>query len=87
MFVDAVSGRLGDNWWKDNLRMSQDTFHILCNELRPYIQKELTNMRSPVTVEERVAVTVWKSHVTSAQKISTTAKVEHVWLWKMLLVG
>ena len=60
MFVDAVSGRLGDNWWKDNLRMSQDTFHILCNELRPYIQKELTNMRSPVTVEERVAVTVWK---------------------------
>ena len=60
MFVDAVSGRLGDNWWKDNLRMSQDTFHILCNELRSYIQKELTNMRSPVTVEERVAVTVWK---------------------------
>ena len=57
MFVDAVSGRLGDNWWKDNLQMSQDTFHILCNELRPYIQKELTNMRSPVTVEERVAVT------------------------------
>ena len=40
--------------------MSPDTFHILCNELRPYIQKELTNMRSPVTVEERVAVTVWK---------------------------
>ena len=39
--------------------MSQDTFHILCNELGPYIQKELTNMRSPVTVKERVVVTVW----------------------------
>ena len=60
MSVDAMFGQLGDNWWKDNLQMSQDTFHILCNELCPYIQKELTNMRSPVTVEERVAVTVWK---------------------------
>ena len=56
--MDAVSGRPGDDWWKDNLRMAQDTFHILCNKLRPYIQKELTNMRSPVTVEGRVAVTV-----------------------------
>ena len=35
-------------------------FYILCNELRPYIHKESTNMRSPVTVEERVTVTVWK---------------------------
>ena len=60
MFSDAISGRLGNNWWKNNLRMSRDTFYIICNELRPYIQKESTNMRSPVTVEERVAVTVWK---------------------------
>ena len=43
MFSDAISGRLGNNWWKDNLRMSRDTFYILCNELRPYIQKESTN--------------------------------------------
>ena len=60
MFSDAISGRLGNNWWKDNLQMSRDTHYILCNELRPYIQKESTNMRYPVTVEERVAVTVWK---------------------------
>jgi len=60
MFTDAMSGRLGSNWWKDNLRMSQDTFYIICNELRTYLQKETTNMRYPVTVEERVAVTLWK---------------------------
>jgi len=59
MFLDAISERLGANLWKDNLRMSQDTFHILCNKLRPYIQKESTNTRPPVTVEERAAVTVW----------------------------
>ena len=57
MFFDAIAGRLDNNWWKENLRMSRDTFYILCNELRPYVQKEYTNMRS---VEERVAVTVLK---------------------------
>ena len=51
---------LGDNWWKDNLQMSCDTFHNLCNELHPYTQKELTNMRSPITVEKKVTVIVWK---------------------------
>ena len=60
MFSDAISGQLGNYWWKENLRMSRDTFYILCNELRPYVQKECTNMRSTITVEERVAVTVWK---------------------------
>ena len=60
MFSDAMSGKLEVNWWKQNLRMSQDTFNILCNELCPFIQKKWTNMRSPVSVEERVAVTVWK---------------------------
>ena len=42
------------------LRMTQDTFNILCNKLRPHIQEVWTNMRSTVSIEERVAVTVWK---------------------------
>jgi len=33
MFRDALSGRLGGSWWKQNLRMTRDTFNILCNEL------------------------------------------------------
>ena len=37
-----------------------DTFNILYNELCPYVQKESTNMRSSVTVEEGVAVIMWK---------------------------
>ena len=60
MFRDALSGRLGNRWWKQNLRMTRDTLTILCNELRQHIQKQSTNMRSPVSVEEKVAVTVWK---------------------------
>ena len=40
--------------------MTERTFRILCNELRPYIQKQCTVLREPISVERRVAVTVWK---------------------------
>ena len=60
MFHDTIAGKLGTSWWKQNLRMSQDTFNIICNEWCPYIQKKWTNMRSPVSVEEWIAVTAWK---------------------------
>ena len=35
--------------------MSRDTFSILCEELRPFIEKQTTNMRLPVDVERQVA--------------------------------
>ena len=40
MFRDALAGKLGKSWWKQNLRMSRDTFNIICNELRLYVQKK-----------------------------------------------
>ena len=55
-----ISGLWGDNWWWDNLRMSKDTFNYLCRLICPYIKKEVTRMRVPVSVEERLAVTVWR---------------------------
>ena len=50
----------GPAWWRDNLRMSYDTFVMVCNDLRPFIQKQDTRLRLAVTVEERVAITVWR---------------------------
>ena len=35
------SGQFGSDWWKENLRMSEDTFVIICRELRPYIEKQV----------------------------------------------
>ena len=55
-----VSGLWGENWWWDNLRMSKNTFNYLCRLIRPYIEEEVTRMRVPVSVEERLAVTVWR---------------------------
>ena len=37
------SGMFGRDWWKENLRMSEDTFLILCNKLRPCIEKQVLN--------------------------------------------
>ena len=36
MLHDAIAGKLGMSWWKQNLRMSQDTFNIICTEWCPY---------------------------------------------------
>ena len=39
--------------------MSQATFNYLCNELRSTIQKTDTHLRKAVSVEQRVAITLW----------------------------
>ena len=39
--------------------MSRDTFLILCEELRPFIEKQATNMRLPVEVERQVASSLY----------------------------
>ena len=45
--------------WLTNFRMSKNTFLYMCNELRSHIEKQDTIMRSAITVEKRVAVTLW----------------------------
>lgn len=45
--------------WRENFRMSKATFYKLCNELRPYLQKQRTNMREPLAVDTRVAITLY----------------------------
>ena len=41
------SGLYGDGWWRDNLRMTNDTFDILCNQLRPHLEKEKISQALP----------------------------------------
>ena len=45
--------------WLDNFRMSQATFVYVCDELRSAIEKTDTEMRKPIPVEQRVALTLW----------------------------
>ena len=45
--------------WRENFRMSKNTFYRLCQELQPFIQRQTTTMRSPVEVERQVAITLY----------------------------
>ena len=47
-------------WWKDNFRVTQQTFEEICREVQPYIVKKNTYLRQRISVDERVAVTLWR---------------------------
>jgi len=56
----VIGGVYAEQWWRDNLRMSRNTFDILCRELSSHIKRQDTNFRKCITVEARVAITVWR---------------------------
>ena len=45
--------------WLDNFRMSKDTFFYLCAQLSPTLRRGNTVMRKAISVEQRVAITLW----------------------------
>ena len=45
--------------WRENFRMTKETFTSLCDELRAALQKEDTTMRREITVEMQVALTLY----------------------------
>ena len=55
----VINGGLTSDDWLANFRMSRNTFVYLCNELRVDIAKRDTDMRRCITVEKRVAITLW----------------------------
>ena len=58
--MGVMSGLYGDGWWRENLRMTKDTFDVICNQLRPHLEREVTHFRQPVSVEACVAINIWK---------------------------
>lgn len=54
-----VCGIVVEEEWKENFRMSKPTFDKLCHDLCPLIERKETIMRSPVSVEKQVALTLY----------------------------
>ena len=48
-----------DHDWIQNFRMRKETFLYICDQLRPFIQHEDTQLRKAVCVEKRLAITLW----------------------------
>ena len=45
--------------WRENFRMIEASFYMLCEELRPYLTKQTTKLRKPVSVETQVAAPLY----------------------------
>ena len=45
--------------WKENFRMRKENFLKLYSELRPFLEKQVTNVWAPVEVERQVAATLY----------------------------
>ena len=56
---DFINSNMIPEEWKENFRMLEPSFYILCEELRPYIQKETTRFRKPIFVEKQLASTLY----------------------------
>uniref|UniRef100_A0A8D0DQ05 SCAN box domain-containing protein n=1 Tax=Salvator merianae TaxID=96440 RepID=A0A8D0DQ05_SALMN len=48
-----------DDKWLEHFRMSRSTFQEIAEELRPVLQRQVTVMRKPISVEKRLAITLW----------------------------
>ena len=46
--------------WKEHFRVTRETFDYLCDLVRVNLQKQHTRFRSPVSVEERVGLALWR---------------------------
>ena len=51
--------RVAPSEWKENFRMSRESFLVLCTELNDHIVKNSTRFRKAVSVEEQVALMLY----------------------------
>ena len=51
--------RVAPSEWKENFRMSRESFLVLCTELNDDIVKSSTRFRKAVSVQEQVALTLY----------------------------
>ena len=48
-----------DSDWLENFQMSETSFEELVNILRPYLEKQVTRMRKPVSTERQIASSLY----------------------------
>ena len=56
---NIVLNNFGPHDWMQNFRMSRESFYYLCDQLKHLLEKQTTRLRKPLSVEQRVAITLW----------------------------
>ena len=59
VFLAGHAMNWSDKEWKQNFRITRETYCYLCDKLQPYLQKQLA-VREPLSVAQRVAITLWR---------------------------
>ena len=55
-----LAGNFVDEWWKENFRLSRETFNYIVEIVRPEMERADTNMKTVIPVHTRVAVALWR---------------------------
>ena len=69
-----------DVLWKEHFRVTRPTFEYICNLVRPDLQKQQTRMRTPVSVEERVGLALWRIATGNSFR---SCGFSAVWIWQV----
>ena len=52
-WINILNNKATLEEWRENFRMSEASFYMLCEELRPYLTKQTTKLRKPVSVDTK----------------------------------
>ena len=59
-WLEEIASRFTREEWRDNFRLSSETFEYICNELSPQLLRQDTCMRKAVGVKTSVAIALWR---------------------------
>ena len=59
-FQGLLNSQALDFWWKENFRISRETFEFICRTVGPALQRQDTHLREAMSVQKRVAVSLWR---------------------------
>ena len=59
-FDSLLQGDFGEDWWKENFRISRRTYEYIVRVVGPDLTKRDTRLRQCIHVNKRVAVALWR---------------------------
>ena len=59
-FQELLNNNALDHWWKENFRVSRDTFEYICQLVGPALQRQNTRMRDAIPVPKCVGASLWR---------------------------
>ena len=59
-FDNLLNSNALNMWWRENFRVTRETFHFICTAVAPVIRRQDTILRAAIPVETRTALGLWR---------------------------